>query len=260
MRFRPRVIPVLLLKGNGLVKTTKFAEPRYLGDPVNVVRIFNDKGVDELVLVDIESARTGSRTDPELLAEIASEAFVPVASGGGIRSLDDIAARLDLGFEKAVINTAAVEDPQLITDAAREFGSSTITVTIDVRKRRLGRREVAIRGGTQMTGLDPVDHAIATARRGAGEIVVQSIDLDGTMGGYDLDLIGRIAGAVDVPVVALGGAGSVDHLAHAITTGAAAAAAGSMFVYQGRHRAVLINYPSDDQLQSRLARPRATAE
>lgn len=254
MKFRPRVIPVLLLKGNGLVKTTKFADPRYLGDPVNVVRIFNDKGVDELMLVDIDASRSGTSSDPALLAEIASEAFVPVASGGGIRSLDDIAARLTLGFEKAVINSAAVENPRLISEAAAEFGSSTITVSIDVRNRRFGKREVAIKGGTKLTGLDPIEHAVTVAGQGAGEIVVQSIDLDGSMGGYDLDLVAGIAKATDVPVVALGGAGSIDQLAAAIERGAAAAAAGSMFVYQGRHRAVLINYPSDDQLQQCMPR------
>lgn len=248
MKFRPRVIPVLLLRDGGLVKTTKFDDARYLGDAVNIVRIFNDKGVDELVLLDIDAPRTGRPTDQGLLEEIASEAFVPVSSGGGIRSLDDIERRLALGFEKTVINSAAVEQPELISAAASAFGSSTISVCIDVRRKRFGKREVVVRSGATRTGLDPVEHARKVADLGAGEIVVQSVDLDGSMGGYDLDLVGELAAAVDIPVVALGGAGSVDDLGAAVSKGAAAVGAGSMFVYQGRHRAVLINYPSDVSL------------
>ncbi|MHB1139385.1 MAG: AglZ/HisF2 family acetamidino modification protein [Microthrixaceae bacterium] len=250
MKFRPRVIPVLLLKDGGLVKTTGFGEPRYLGDPVNIVRIFNDKGVDELVLLDIDATSLGRSTDQGLLEEIASEAFVPVSSGGGIGSLADIERRLALGFEKAVIDTAAVERPDLISAAAAAFGSSTISVCIDVRRKRFGRRDVVVRGGATRTGLDPVEHARKVADLGAGEIVVQSVDLDGSMGGYDLELIGDISAAVDVPVVAVGGAGSVDDLGAAVSKGAAAVGAGSMFVYQGRHRAVLINYPDDHRLES----------
>lgn len=250
MKFRHRVIPVLLLRRSGLVKTTGFKDARYLGDPINVVRIFNDKGVDELVLVDIDASREGSATDHSLLSEIASEAFVPVATGGGIRTLTQIEERLALGFEKVVINTAAVEDPSLIDRAATEFGSSTITVAVDVRSRRFAKRDVVVRGGSQKTGLDPVVHAADMARRGAGEIVIQSVDRDGAMHGYDLELTSQVASAVDVPVVALGGAGTLDDLAAAIGAGAAAAGAGSMFVYQGRHRAVLISYPTDQQLDA----------
>lgn len=254
--FRPRVIPALLLRRNGLVKTTRFDDARYLGDPINVVRIFNDKGVDELILVDIDASREGTATDHALLEEIASEAFVPVATGGGIRTLEQIEERLALGFEKVVVNTAAVEDPALIDRAAREFGSSTIAVAVDVRARRFSRREVVTRGGRQKTGLDPVAHAVDLVRRGAGEIIIQSVDRDGSMGGYDLDLIGEVAASVDVPVVALGGAGSVEDLAAAIAAGAAAVAAGSLFVFQGRHRAVLISYPSDRDLDAALTSDR----
>lgn len=256
MRFRPRVIPVLLLRDDGLVKTTRFSDPKYLGDPVNVVRIFNDKEVDELVLLDIGAPRTGVATDPNLLEEIASEAFVPVCSGGGISSLEQIEQRLALGFEKAIVNSAVVESPDLVRAAADAFGSSTIAVGIDVRRRRLGGRyEVMVRGGSTATGLDPVEHARQVADRGAGEIVLQSIDRDGTMSGYDLALIERVASAVDVPVVALGGAATVADLGAAVAAGAAAAGAGSMFVFQGRHRAVLISYPADGDLRAAFGGP-----
>jgi imidazole glycerol-phosphate synthase subunit HisF len=249
MRFRPRVIPVLLLQDHGLVKTTQFGNPRYLGDPINVVRIFNDKGVDELVLLDIEASRTRQPSDESLLEEIASEAFVPLAVGGGIETLDDVERRLALGFEKVVLGTVTTERPQFVADAATRFATSSIVVCIDVKKQRFGRGlSVVSRGGTRNTKLDPVEHARRVVELGAGELIIQSVDRDGSMEGYDVELIEQIAAAVNVPVIAAGGAGSVADLEAGIAHGAAAAAAGSMFVYQGRHRAVLINYPTDEEL------------
>ncbi|NND73427.1 MAG: imidazole glycerol phosphate synthase subunit HisF [Ilumatobacter sp.] len=248
MRFRPRVIPVLLLSDGGLVKSTGFTDPRYLGDPINIVRIFNEKGVDELVLLDIDAGRLRTPADIELLAEIASEAFVPLAVGGGIETVDEIRTLLGLGFEKVVLCSVTVERPEFVAHAAATFATSSIVVCIDVKRGRFGRREVMTRGGQVRHKLDPVEHAINVARLGAGEIIVQSVDRDGSMAGYDLELVEDIADAVDVPVIALGGAGSVDDFDAALRRGAAAAAAGSTFVFQGRHRAVLVTYPTDDEL------------
>ena len=248
MRFRPRIMPVLLLRDGGLVKSVKFDQHRYLGDPVNAVRIFNEKGVDELVLLDIDAARSRTFESASLLEEIASEAFMPLSIGGAIETLDDIEWRLGLGFEKVVLCTSAAERPEFIGEAARRFASSSIVVCIDVGSSRLGRPVVMTRGGQQRLKLDPVEHARAMERLGAGEIIIQSVDRDGSMNGYDLQLVERVASAVTIPVVALGGAAAMPDLSEAIESGAAAAAAGSMFVYQGRHRAVLISYPSDDDL------------
>jgi cyclase len=248
--IQTRVIPCLLLRGSGLVKTVRFKEPRYLGDPINIVRLFNDKEVDELVLLDINATpeRRGPRLD--LLGDIVSEAFIPLCYGGGVRSLDHFNALFSLGVEKVALNTAAVDDPALVTAAAERYGSQSVIVSIDVRKPLIGGQRVVTRGGRQRTGLDPVQFAVEMERRGAGELLLNSVDRDGTMAGYDLDLVRRVTAAVSIPVVACGGAGSVADLGRAVNEGgAAAAAAGSLFVYQGPHRAVLINYPGPAELQ-----------
>lgn len=248
--IRPRVIPCLLLRNRGLVKTVKFKSPSYVGDPINCIKIFNDKEVDELVFLDIDATREGRRPEASLITDIARECFMPFAYGGGLRSIEDIKALLALGVEKAVINTAAVEQPGFVAEAARYFGSSTIVVSIDVKKKLLGGYEVCTRGGTKGTGLDPVAFARRVAEEGAGEILLTAIDREGTMSGYDLDLVRKVTGAVGVPVIAHGGAGSLDHMRAAIDEGkASAVAAGAMFVYHGKHRAVLINYPSPEKIE-----------
>jgi cyclase len=247
-----RVIPCLLLKDGGLVKTVRFKNPRYVGDPVNAVRIFNDKEVDELVFLDISATVEGRRPPIAMIADIATECFMPLAYGGGIRSMEDAQELFSLGVEKVIINSAAVDDPQLITRVAERFGSQSVVVSIDARRSLLGRYEVLTHGGRKGTGLDPFRHAAAMEQRGAGELLLNSIDRDGTMSGYDLDLIGRVSAAVSIPVVACGGAGDVQDLAHAIAHGASGAAAGSMFVFHGRHRAVLISYPDRQQLEAVL--------
>jgi len=239
---------VLLLSGGGLVKTVKFKTPRYLGDPVNIVKIFNDKGADEIMILDIEASHRNTQTDTGLLSEVASEAFMPLCSGGGIKTLGDIETRLGLGFEKVALSSIAFQDPSFVQTAAERFGSSTIVVVIDARN-RFGRYEAMNIRGTSRTKMDPVAAAQMFVENGAGEIVVQSIDRDGTMNGYDLDLLESIASAVSVPVVALGGAGKVSHLSEALSAGASAVAAGSMFVFHGRHNAVLVSYPSDEDLE-----------
>jgi cyclase len=247
--IRPRVIPALLLKGQGLVKTVKFKDPKYLGDPINIVRIFNDKEVDELVFLDITATNEKRRPPFEMLGKITSECFMPLGYGGGIRNLDDVKTLLSLGIEKVILNTIAVENPAFVTEVAGYAGSQAVVVSMDIKKGLLGKYEVVTHSGKTGTGLDPVRHALEMEKRGAGELFVNSIDRDGTMQGYDLDLVRRVAEAVNIPMVACGGAGKVQHLAEAIQQGASAAAAGSIFVFQGPLRGVLISYPSQEELR-----------
>ena len=248
--IRPRVIPALLLKGQGLVKTVKFKDPKYLGDPINIVRIFNDKEVDEIVLLDITATPENRAPRFEMLKNIASEAFIPLAYGGGIRSMDDVRKLLSIGIEKLIMNTSAVENPSLVREVADHAGSQAAVVSMDVKKNFLGKYEVFTRCGQKKTGLDPVKHAVEMEKMGAGEIFVNSIDRDGTMQGYDIDLVRKVADAVNVPVVACGGAGNLSHVAEVIKQGhASAAAAGSMFVFQGPPRGVLISYPAPKELK-----------
>ena len=240
----------MLLRNAGLVKTIKFKDPTYLGDPINTVRIFNDKEVDELLFLDITATVEQRKPPFDLLAKIAEECFMPLGYGGGICNLRDIKQILGLGFEKISINSYAVESPAFVRAAADLAGSSSIVVSIDVKKGLLGKYTVFIHGGRKNTGLDPVKHAVAMEAAGAGELFLNSIDRDGTMQGYDVELIQRVSRAVSIPVVACGGAGSVNDLAIAVNQGgAAAAAAGSLFVFQGRHRAVLINYPTSQEIK-----------
>lgn len=248
--IKPRVIPALLLKGQGLVKTVKFKEPKYLGDPINIVRIFNDKEVDELVLLDITATPENRGPQFDLLKNITSEAFIPLAYGGGIRSMDDVRKLLNIGIEKLIMNTSAVENVSLIRETANHAGSQAVVASIDVKKNFLGKYEVFTRCGQKKTGLDPVKHAIEMEKMGAGEIIINSIDRDGTMQGYDVDLVRRVADSVQVPVVACGGAGNLSHVSEVIKQGhASAAAAGSLFVFQGPLRGVLISYPTPKELK-----------
>ena len=248
--IRPRVIPALLLKGQGLVKTVKFKSPKYLGDPINIVKIFNDKEVDELIFLDITATNEKRRPPFEMLSKITSECFMPLGYGGGIRELDEVKTLLSLGIEKIILNTSAVEKPELVTEVADYAGSQAVLVSMDVKKGFLGKYEVVTHSGNTGTGLDPIRHAQEMEKRGAGELFVNSIDRDGMMQGYDLDLVRRVADSVNVPLVACGGAGNIQHLAEVIQQGgASAAAAGSMFVFQGPLRGVLISYPSQAELR-----------
>lgn len=242
----PRLIPCLLLRGNGLVKTKKFKDYVYIGDPINAVRIFSEKEVDELVILDIDASREGRQPNYELIAEIAGESFMPVAYGGGINSLAQARRLIRCGIEKVVINSASIEQTQFIREIVDVFGSQAVVGSIDAKKTLLGGHHVFIKSGTIGTKLKPEDHAASLVRAGVGEILLNSIDCDGQMQGYDIDLIKKVSARVDVPVVACGGAGTLDHMRRAISQGGASAvAAGSMFVFYGRHRAVLINYPTD---------------
>lgn len=251
--LKTRVIPCLLLRGAGLVKTTEFRNPKYVGDPINAIKIFNDKEVDELVLLDIAASRTGKGPSFEVIQNIASECFMPVAYGGGITSVEQIRRILGAGVEKVVLNTAASKDPTLVRDAAREFGSQAVVVSIDVKRKLLGRYEVYVEGGTRSTGREPVSYAREMEELGAGEILLTAIDRDGTMKGYDIDLLSKVTSALGIPVIASGGAGSISDFAEASKRGGAAAvAAGAMFVFHGRHRAVLITYPNQAELAAAL--------
>lgn len=248
--LRTRVIPCMLLKGQGLVKTVRFKQPRYVGDPINSIRIFNDKEVDELIFLDITATREAREPNYDLIAQIASEAFMPFAYGGGVRTLPQIERLLALGVEKVIINSCAASQPQLIRDAAKVCGSQSIIVSIDVKKRLLGGSVVMTHSGTRKAATDLVAYARSLEDAGAGELFLNSIDRDGTMSGYDLDLIKMVTAAVDIPVIACGGAGSMEDFAKAVNEGrASAVAAGSMFVFHGPHRAVLITYPSPTELE-----------
>jgi imidazole glycerol-phosphate synthase subunit HisF len=246
---RPRVIPVLLLKGNGLVKSVKFKDYRYIGDPINAVKIFNDLKADELVFLDILASREKRCISLDFVRTVGDEANMPFSVGGGIRTIQQIKEIITAGAEKVVINTYAAENPEFVREATDAFGSSTIAVSMDVKKKFLGKQQVYILGGSKATGLDPVEFARKMEDYGTGELIINSIEKDGTMEGYDMELVKMISEAVSIPVVAVGGAGNLPHLKQAVQEGyASAVGVGSMFVYHGPRNAVLVNYPSNDTL------------
>ena len=249
-----RVIPCLLLQNGGLVKTSRFRRPRYVGDPINAIRIFNEKYVDELVFLDITAARTGAEPDYDLIARIASECFMPLCYGGGVRTLQQARRIVAAGVEKIAVNSSAIDRPGLLNELTQELGASSVVASIDVKRDLFGRQRVYHPGLRRMTRLDPMLHAQACVAAGAGEVFVNNVDRDGQYCGFDTALIARISGAVNVPVIACGGASSVDDMRAAIDSGASAAAAGSIFVFYGPHRAVLINYPDHASLRRLLER------
>jgi imidazole glycerol-phosphate synthase subunit HisF len=251
--LKVRVMPCLLLRNAGLVKTIQFKNPGYVGKPINAIRIYNEKEVDELIFLDITATVENKRPPFKIISEIANECFMPVAYGGGVRTLDDVKEIFSLGIEKVALNSYAVENPLFVRMAADKFGSQSIVVSIDAKRKLWGRYEVYTHGGRKATGLDPVKFAAQMQEMGAGEILLTSIDRDGTMQGYDLDLVKRITDTVNVPVIACGGAGKVsDFKAVVEEGGASAAAAGSMVVYFGRNRAVLVNFPEKKELEDAL--------
>lgn len=243
MNDLPRIIPILLLTESGVVKTIRFRDRRYVGDPLNALRVFNEKEVDEIVVLDIEAWKHGGGPDLNRVAELAGECFMPLGYGGGITSLEQVRALLRCGVEKVLLNTALHTHPGLVSQVADAAGSQSVVAMIDVKRNWRGRPRVFVAGGTVDTGSDPVEWARRAANDGAGEIILNSIDRDGTQSGYDIELLRAVAQAVSVPVVAAGGAGGLADMRSAIDAGAAAAGAGSMFVFHGRHRAVLITYP-----------------
>ncbi len=251
--LKTRVMPCLLLRGWGLVKTVKFKKPSYVGDPINTVRIYNEKEVDELIFLDITATPQNLIPPFQTISEIATECFMPFTYGGGVRNIKDIRKIFNLGVEKVAINTCAHENPDLIREAAEVFGSQSIVVSIDVKKSLFGKYGVYTRGGRKNAGIDPVTYAKRMEEIGAGEILLTSIDRDGTFAGYDIDLIRMVTNEVGIPVIACGGAGGVEDFGKAVKDGGASAvAAGSMVVYQGAHRAVLINFPLKKELKKVL--------
>ena len=250
--LKNRVIPCLLLRNLGLVKTIKFSKPKYVGDPINAVKIFNDKEVDELIFLDITATAEKRTPSFELLSRIASEAFMPFSYGGGIRTLEDAEKILRLGAEKIIINNYAYENPDFIKEASNAFGSQAVLVSIDVKKTWRNKYEVFLKNGTVRTKENPVSYAIKMEEFGAGEIFLNSIDQDGVMDGYDTELINMVSENVGIPVIASGGAGKNEHFVDAIKAGASAVSAGSLFVFFGPHRAVLINYPDQKTLSEIL--------
>lgn len=246
---RPRIIPVLLLSNGGLVKSIGFKKHRYIGDPINAVRIFNDLKADELVFLDIEATAQNRLISTELVTEIGEESNMPFAVGGGISTLQDIQQIINAGAEKVIIGTAAVNNPDFIRQASETFGSSTICVCIDVKKKFLKGERVYSDSGEKSSKYTPVEFARLMQEKGAGEIIVQSVERDGTMEGYDINLIKTISEVVTIPVIALGGAGSVSDLKKVHQNAyASGSAAGSLFVYQGVKRGVLINYPERHEI------------
>lgn len=249
----PRIIPVLLIDGRRLLKTRRFADPRYVGDPINAVRIFNDKEVDELAILDIgATAETGPNF--EIIREIVTEAFMPVCYGGGVRTLTQMEKLFALGLEKVSLGAAAATLPGLIGEAAARFGQQSVVACVDVKRTLLGGQTVAVNHGRTSLGRKPAEFARACVDAGAGEIFLQSIERDGTRKGYDLPLVSEVTAAVSVPVIACGGAHTLEDLRRALHEGgASAAAAGSMFVFHGKLEAVLISYPSKPELRELAA-------
>lgn len=249
--LKKRVIPVLLLENGGLVKGEKFNKHKYVGDPINAVRIFNEKEVDELAFVDISASRNASGPDYALIEDMASEAFMPTAYGGGIQSVQQVEKLFRLGVEKVIINSAFYDNPSLIKECSEIAGAQSIVVAIDVRKSLLGRYEVCVRNGSKKTSMNPIDYANKAQDYGAGEIILTSIDREGTGSGLDLELIKQVTAAVELPVIAQGGVGNLEHIRQGTkVAGASAIAAGSFFTFHGKHKAVLLTYPAYHELEN----------
>ena len=249
MYNRPRIIPVLSIQDEDLVKTVRFKDPTYLGDPVNAVKIFNRKGVDELSILDIGATKSGRAPDFTLLRDIASEAFMPLSYGGGIRTMDEIRELIRIGYEKVIINTSFIDTPELIRSAAVTLGSQSVVVSIDAMIEKGSGYTCVVSDGDRRVDKQPCEMARAAEELGAGESLLNSVDCDGMMGGYDIELVRSVVSEVSIPVIACGGAGGVADLKRVIEQGGAhAAAGGSMFVFYGRLKAVLITAPSESEL------------
>jgi cyclase len=244
--LRPRIIPCLLIHNGGLVKTVRFGAPKYVGDPLNAVRIFNEKEVDELMVVDIDASRDTREPDYKLIANLARECRMPLSYGGGIKTVEQFDRIIGLGVEKVAVSSVAVDDPTLISRAAARVGSQSVVAVIDVKRSGLLRKpEVVTLNATKRSGLEPRAFAAKLQELGAGEIVLNNVDRDGELNGYDFDLIDSVRNAISTPLTVLGGAGTLNDIRSLVSRyGIIGAAAGSLFVFKGKYRAVLINYPS----------------
>ena len=237
------------MRRGGLVKTRRFKDAKYVGDPVNAIRIFNEKEVDELMVLDIVASKEGMEPDYRMIGQFAGECFMPLCYGGGIRTLDHAQRIFALGVEKVCLQSAALDRPAIVTEIAGQFGNQSVVVSVDVKRDWLGRPKLYQSRSGKTLGRDWLSFLRSAVDAGAGEVVLNAVDRDGEMGGYDIELIRQAAEAVSVPLIALGGAGTPDHLREAVTAGASAVAAGAMFVFYGPHRAVLISYPPYSELE-----------
>tara|TARA_B110001450_G_C17540498_1_gene448426 strand:+ start:136 stop:912 length:777 start_codon:yes stop_codon:yes gene_type:complete len=243
--LQPRIIPSLLIHEKGLVKSTKFKDYKYVGDPINAVKIFNEKEVDEIIIVDIDASVNGNEPDYKLIEKLAYECRMPLCYGGGIKTAEQAQRIFALGVEKISISSIAVQNPEIITEIANVVGNQSVVVVLDVKKKLFGGYEIYTHNGTKKTGIDPLEFVQKIEKLGAGEIVINSIDNDGTMKGYDLNLLDLIRDKISLPLTVLGGAGNMNHIGEVIAKhGIIGVAAGSNFIFKGKYRAVLINYPT----------------
>jgi cyclase len=245
-----RVIPALLLRNNGLVKTTQFKDPKYVGDPINAIRIFNEKEVDELMLLDITASKENREPNFEMIEQIAGECFMPLAYGGGVRTVEQAQRIYALGVEKICLQTSALENPGLVTELAQRFGSQSVMVSVDVKRNWMGKPQLYSSAKASSLGSDWIERTQQLVKAGAGEVLLNAVDKDGTLQGPDLALIEQLSQAINVPLIAVGGVGSMGDIKAAVNAGASAVAAGAFFVYHGPHRAVLITYPKYAELEA----------
>jgi cyclase len=246
--LRPRIIPSLLLHENGLVKTVNFKDPKYVGDPINAVKIFNEKQVDELVFFDIDATVLNREPDYSLIEKLANQSRMPLCYGGGVKTVEQAQKIFSLGIEKIALSSAVIQNPSIVTQIAERVGSQSVIVVLDVKKKLFGGYEVYTNNGKKATGINPIKFAQELESLGAGELVINSIDQDGIMKGYDLNLIDKVVENITIPVTVLGGAGSLKDIETVIEkNGVIGVAAGSLFVFRGPYKAVLINYPNQEE-------------
>ena len=242
--LRPRIIPSLLVHDKGLVKTVKFKNPKYVGDPINAVKIFNEKEVDELAIFDIDATVLGIEPDYGLIEKLANQSRMPICYGGGVKTVEQAQKIFGLGIEKIALSSSVINDPKLISEISERVGSQSVIVVMDIKKKLLGGYEIYTHNGKNSTRIDPISFAIKAQEFGAGEIIINSIDQDGMMKGFDMNLISKIREVVNIPVTVLGGAGNINDIKKMIQKyGIIGVAAGSLFVFKGKYKAVLINYP-----------------
>ncbi len=252
--LRPRIIPCLLIKDNGLVKSVQFKDHKYVGDPINAVKIFNEKEVDEIIIIDIDATTQNREPDFKLIESLAAECRMPLCYGGGVKTVEQAQRIFALGVEKVSISSEAITNPNLLTEIGNRVGSQSIVVVMDVKKNKSGKYEIWTHNGTKNSGKDPIEFAKEVERLGAGEVVVNSIDADGMMKGYDMELIDKVRDAINLPLTVLGGAGTLKDIGSLISKHKViGAAAGSLFVFKGVFKAVLINYPKPSEKATLLA-------
>ncbi len=247
--LRPRIIPTLLMEQDYLVKTVKFKYDKYIGDPINTLRLFNEKEVDEIVFLDISASKRNVEPNYDLLKDLASECFMPMSYGGGVTSLQQIERILSIGIEKIVINNYAIQNKKFLKQAVENFGSTTIIGAVDIKRNFFNKIEVFSHTSNKNTGIKVADHLARILDDGVGEVFINDVDRDGTYAGYDINLIKKLSESMEVPMIICGGASGYEDLSRALAAGASAVAAGSIFIFNGPHRAVLITYPGKEDFK-----------